>query len=234
MSVESMAIVFNHSASTGAARALLLSIANHADTDGEAWPGLQRLAIHANINLRNARIALRLLEDLGEIKTDQNAGGTQRTPDHTRPNLYKVVLKCPPNCDGTSSHNLLCVECGERLPYDRRSAGLHKTCEAERKRLGAIDPGDENAPRSSATSPVVSDLTPRSPATPEQSINPSLDISPESHVGNRASAREDALTLDALDVPGIDFDPCPKFSSGHMPHAPGRDGKCVSCGKQAA
>lgn len=103
MSIESMAIVLNHSRSTGTAKVVILGIASH-DGDGGAWPSVATLARYANVEVRNVQRALKRLEELREIRIYVQDGGTSRTPDHTRPNRYEITLRCPPTCDGTSQH----------------------------------------------------------------------------------------------------------------------------------
>ncbi len=103
MSVESLAIAFNHSRARGTARMVLLGIANH-DGDGGAWPAIATLAKYAGVDVRNARRAVVKLEELGEIRRDINGGGTQYTAEHERPNLYHFLLRCPADCDGTRKH----------------------------------------------------------------------------------------------------------------------------------
>ena len=103
MSVESIAIALHHSRSTGAAKVILLGIANH-DGDGGAWPSLATLARYGNCTVRNAQRAIAKLEELGEVRVHLQQGGNQRTPDHMRPNLYEFTLRCSPECDRTKNH----------------------------------------------------------------------------------------------------------------------------------
>jgi hypothetical protein len=98
-----MAIALNHSQATGTAKLVLIGIANH-DGDGGAWPSIATLARYAAVDTRNVQRAIKKLETLGEVKTLANQGGTHRTPDHARPNLYRFELKCPPTCDRSSAH----------------------------------------------------------------------------------------------------------------------------------
>jgi len=107
-----MAIALNHSRAQGSARIVLIGIANH-DGDGGAWPSVATLARYAGITARNVQKALTKLEELGEIKRITQAGGTNSMPDHTRPNLYRVTLRCPHNCDRTSRHQV-----GKTLSFD--------------------------------------------------------------------------------------------------------------------
>jgi hypothetical protein len=103
MSVESMAIALNHSQAGGTAKLVLMGIANH-DGDGGAWPSVDTLAKYANVHRRNAQRAIERLEALGEIQVIRNGGGSHSVADSHRPNLYRVTLKCPPDCDRSSQH----------------------------------------------------------------------------------------------------------------------------------
>lgn len=103
MSFESTAIVMNHSKATGAARLVLWGIASH-DGDGGSYPAMASLARYANINVRNTRIAVRRLEELGEIRTVTNGGALPGRPGIYQPNRYEILVRCPYFCDGTKHH----------------------------------------------------------------------------------------------------------------------------------
>ncbi len=98
-----MAMALHHSQATGAARLVLIGIANH-DGDGGAFPAMATLAKYAHINLRNARNAVRRLEQLGEIRTVTNGGALPDRPTIYQPNRYEVLVRCPYFCDGTKNH----------------------------------------------------------------------------------------------------------------------------------
>jgi hypothetical protein len=103
MSIESMAIALHHSRAKGTARLVLIGIANH-DGDGGAWPSVTTLAHYAATDRRTAQRAIDKLVELREIVKDERGGGTHRTPEYSRPNLYHFILRCPPTCDGTKNH----------------------------------------------------------------------------------------------------------------------------------
>lgn len=103
MSVASSALVWAHSTATGTQRLVLLAIADH-DGEGGAWPSVERLARWSAVGDRAVQKAIRALEALGELEVLPRAGGLSTTPDHMRPNLYRIVLACPPTCDGTAQH----------------------------------------------------------------------------------------------------------------------------------
>lgn len=103
MSVESIAIALHHSRATGTAKLVLIGIANH-DGDGGAWPSVSTLARYANVTPRNVQKALDKLEQLHEVRRMIQAGGTQETANHERPNRYLFTLQCPPDCDRSTHH----------------------------------------------------------------------------------------------------------------------------------
>lgn len=92
MSVESIALVLNHSAATGNDRLVLIGVANH-DGDGGSWPTVRTLGRYANVSRRTVQRCLRNLEALGELTVEYNDGGTHRTPKDERPNRYSITLK---------------------------------------------------------------------------------------------------------------------------------------------
>jgi hypothetical protein len=104
MSIEALSIVLNHSKAKGAAKLVLLGIANHLgpDADEGAWPSQSRLAGYANVSDRAVRDAIDVLEQLGEL-SKEHAGGVSR--NQYKPNRYWINLRCPDSCDGSMAHN---------------------------------------------------------------------------------------------------------------------------------
>lgn len=124
-----MAIALHHSKSRGTTKVVLLGIANHHG-DGGAWPSLETLAVYANVTPDNVRKAVQDLERMAEVQRDVQQGGLAITPDYGRPNLYQFLLKCPPNCDGSTNHRVLCVACGKPVAGQtrRRRELYHPKC----------------------------------------------------------------------------------------------------------
>jgi hypothetical protein len=174
VSVESLAIALNHSRARGTVKLVMLGIANH-DGDGGAWPSVQTLARYANVTPRNVQKAIEQLERLGEIRRLVQRGGTHLTADSHRPNLYQVLLQCPPDCDRSSQHRT------------RRQMGVTRPIE------GLAEYGIEGV--SDATPPVgfvtpgVSDATPAplSESTPKPSTQPTTTV-PKTKPSDRARA----------------------------------------------
>lgn len=104
MSVEALAIVLNHSKARGAAKIVLMGIANHINPDNDgAWPSQAKLAGYANVSDRAVRDAVDVLVDLGELRYETAAGHSKT---QYKPNRYWLTLSCPPDCDGTTNHRL--------------------------------------------------------------------------------------------------------------------------------
>ncbi len=131
MSIEKMAAVLHHAPVKGTAKLLLVGIANH-EGDGGAWPSMATLARYANVTERNAIKMVRLLESAGLVEIDERLGRT---------NIFRTLVECPPNCDGTVNHR-------------------HVTP------VASITPVATDTP-----TPVASDTPPLSLATPEPSYN---------------------------------------------------------------
>lgn len=103
MSIETIAIALNHSKAKGTAKLVLIGIANH-DGDGGAFPAMATLARYAGVDIKNARNAVRRLEELGEIRTFDHGGNLPDRPRNYQPNRYEVLVKCPEHCDGSKNH----------------------------------------------------------------------------------------------------------------------------------
>lgn len=94
MSVESVALVLNHSRATGRDKLVLVGIANH-DGDGGAWPSIETLARYANASERSVQRSIANLVELGELEVDRNAGGRATFHGGRRPNLYRILVGRP-------------------------------------------------------------------------------------------------------------------------------------------
>lgn len=88
MSIKVMTEVWEHSAQKGARLLLLLAIADHADDDGFAWPGLDRLAAKTRMSRRQTITNLQALIADGELQLiDRGGAGARDT------NRYRVIVK---------------------------------------------------------------------------------------------------------------------------------------------
>jgi len=119
VSIESVAIALPHSRATGTAKLVLIGIANH-DGDGGAWPSISTLAKYAGVDPRSVQRSISTLEKLHEVRRFVQAGGDHRVAEHQRPNRYQFLLKCPIDCDRSSSHRTR-YDVSAELPLDELS-----------------------------------------------------------------------------------------------------------------
>jgi len=102
MSVEAITVVLHHSQARGAAKLVLLGVANHINPDNDgAWPSQATLAKYANVSDRAVRTAIDQLVELGELAVEVGGG---QAPSQYKPNRYWLKLRCPDLCDGTIAH----------------------------------------------------------------------------------------------------------------------------------
>lgn len=93
MSVERIVqVLHTQTGLSGTQKLVLIGIANH-DGDGGAWPSISTLAKYAECSERSAQRAVKVLEEVGLIVVEAQAGGTSRTRKDRRPNLYHFNLK---------------------------------------------------------------------------------------------------------------------------------------------
>lgn len=105
MSVEALAAVLHHSRASATDKVVLLGIANH-EGDGGAWPSLATLARYANVNQRSVQYSIRRLQAIGELWIGEHQGGAQHADPRYRTNLYRILVRCPADCDGTTQHRV--------------------------------------------------------------------------------------------------------------------------------
>ena len=104
MSGAATAIVRHHSVATGAAYAVLRELCEYVDDEFAAWPSIKTLAKFAHMSESTCHRALKELQEIGELRINRQAGGRAGTPHYRRTNLYELLVKCPPWCDGSYKH----------------------------------------------------------------------------------------------------------------------------------
>jgi hypothetical protein len=139
MSIEALSIVLNHSQAKGAAKLVLIGIANHLgpDADEGAWPSQNRLASYANVSDRAVRDAIETLEQLGELVKETAAGHSR---NQYKPNRYWITLRCPESCDGSLSHNRVEVSDNQGGSFQQsgwKPASDEPLLEPEKKQINA-------------------------------------------------------------------------------------------------
>lgn len=93
MSVQALSWVLEHSDAQYADRLVLISLADHAQSDGTgAWPSVETIARHAKISRRAALYSLSALEEQGAIvRTGKSRQGTV---------VWTVVMTVQQTLDG--------------------------------------------------------------------------------------------------------------------------------------
>lgn len=88
MSIRAMTYVWETAQASGTELLCLLALADFANDEGEAYPGIKRLAKKCRIGERGIQKVLRKLEESGEIKIEQ-CEGLKTSTGHT--NKYTLV-----------------------------------------------------------------------------------------------------------------------------------------------
>lgn len=76
MSIKLMSEIWQHSPAKGTRLLLLLAIADHANDEGIAWPGVESLARKCRMSSRNVQYLLRELEREGSLFVTRREGKT--------------------------------------------------------------------------------------------------------------------------------------------------------------
>lgn len=191
MSFEVLSMVLHHSRSTGTERVVLLGVASHQG-DGGAWPSVATLSVYANVAARSVQRAAERLRDLGELQVSVQAGGTTKTPDWKRPNMYRVTITCPSNCDRTPRHR--CTTC------DQPASRCEHTPAELSTGVTPTSPGTDLPPDAGVTPPPDASVTPPvTPTSPELLLEPSPE--PTSRSGRKSPAPPATLPCPACGQP---------------------------------
>lgn len=92
MSVQAISWVLKHSTTDATDRLCLLVLANYADAEGLAWPGVELIAHDMRVSPRTAQRALRSLETAGHIDVDVNGAPDSRMRADRRSNAYRIIM----------------------------------------------------------------------------------------------------------------------------------------------
>ncbi len=110
MSVQLMAAVFERGPSNPHLRLLMLAIADHADDEGLAWPGVERLAAKCAVSARSVQRSLQQLEAAGWLVIEHGKG-------RGNTNLYRLavdrLLMPPPQRKGDAHDTHSWVQKGD-------------------------------------------------------------------------------------------------------------------------
>ena|ERR1700676_1484656 len=107
MSCEAVKWVLRNSKAKGSARLVLLSIAEHADRNGErAWPSIATISRETGVHRASVFRSLIVLVQIGEVEMVRSGGGRHSQTNHYRLKLVSPQLALPmPGrvawCDGS-------------------------------------------------------------------------------------------------------------------------------------
>ena len=189
MSVEAIAIALHHGKTVNSTQmCVLIGIANHAG-DGGAWPTVSTLAHYARIQRRRVQTVLRELEREGNIRCEVQGGGTHEIAAYDRPNLYHFLVKCPPNCDRSMNHKLLCQGCNKPLSRSLREELFHPGCVPVPADSAGGVVHDTPCPTEHPPH-VVHNARGVSYTTPKPSLEPNHQLNKEPHELKRARERK--------------------------------------------
>lgn len=90
MSIEVMRYVWKYSKAKANGRLMLLAIADIANDNGDAYPGVDKLSTKCNMSHRSAQLVINDLERMKELRVYENVG-TKTISGWT--NLYRVTLE---------------------------------------------------------------------------------------------------------------------------------------------
>lgn len=91
MSVRLMSLVFELDLEPSL-KLVLLALADRANDDGEAYPGVRSMAAKCSMSENTVRRKLHELQDLNLIKINFNEGGKDNWRKDRRPNLYTLTF----------------------------------------------------------------------------------------------------------------------------------------------
>jgi len=93
MSFNAMQAVFDHSQTTGPARAILIVLAYRANENGECWPGINTLSQNAGLSRSTTIRQIGTIKKMGELSIIRG-GQILGTPGGKQvSNRYKITLK---------------------------------------------------------------------------------------------------------------------------------------------
>lgn len=169
--------MLEHSVSEGAARLVLISIANH-DGEGGSWPSIATIARESRKSESTVRRAIKDLVDLGELVVHLNDGGTHKTRADRRPNRYELTID--PGNDGVS-------------PVTGRDPGRGVICDSPSESDGV----------SSTTPRGVTAVTPEPSLTTHNPPTPSTAVGCSAHPGGTPNCRSCGTTPRQLDAKAV-------------------------------
>lgn len=145
LSVQAISWVLDHSQSRLGARHVLLSIANHARSDGTgAWPGIPTIAREAKMSQRAVQYCLRRLAASGELRI-QFGQGPHGCNLYSLPRMPRGAKSAPEGCKiRQKSMSKIAPEPSLQITVHKDKYGSYViTPERQRRYLAPDEPGFE-------------------------------------------------------------------------------------------
>lgn len=172
MSITAMKYVWDNSPQKGSLKLMLLAIADNANENGDAFPGITRLAKKCSISERAAQQAINALERAGELQVFVQVG-TKTTSGWT--NLYRVVMK-------DAAQPAVYNQQGERV-HPRPIKSIKERQFPAQQEVKPASPLQEVKPASPDGVQLASPHEVK-PASPKPSVQPS--VQPKEKIARRA------------------------------------------------
>lgn len=141
MSIQAVSWVLEHSKTKALERLVMISLANHANEDGECWPSNERIAAEANTTPVQARRVLGALETGGHIARAINAAPDARMRGDRRTNLYRILdggaQQVPPWLDGRAQSDATGARSTPKRPTPERAPNHQRTISEPKTSLPA-------------------------------------------------------------------------------------------------
>lgn len=174
MSVKAIGWVWEYSQSEGAARLVVLAIADCMNASrNDAWPSMAELCRKTRLSERGVQKAIRRLEEMGELMVTANTG-------RGRTNRYRIVMETPHDVRGSDSENP--EQSSSRTGFAPEQ-GSPKTPNVVRETPNHVHPEPEEPEEEPEEKPA------RPPATPDPT--PDTPPSGKQRTGRKRKAPKD-------------------------------------------
>jgi hypothetical protein len=166
MGLEATKWVWRQSRATGIPKFVLLAIADHADKEGVAWPGVPRLAQMVGRSERTVQRCLEELELLGDLKREIHGANVPHRRRSYQSNLYRIPIG----------------EVRTQNPFGKGRAVVTETTPLAQEMTHLTSSGDTSDPGG------MTPVTPKSSAEPKgnlassTSVNTPFDFTPSEEV----------------------------------------------------
>lgn len=147
MSVQAISWVFDFSESTLSDRLVLLSIANHTNGQGYAWPSVDTISEEAKIDRRTVQRSLETLAEIGEVSTETGGSGAKDTNRYHMPKfwVWYTGIRAAKGGKISAAEGGILSNKGGNLPPDPKGnqSQKHPSLEAPEIQIQATPPTEE-------------------------------------------------------------------------------------------